>query len=147
MQMKKTLLIRILSCVLCVVMLAAAVLCIEGCKKKDEPKENGDKQSEVIKLGEGATTFTFKYTDADGNSKTYEIKTDEKTVGAALLKVGLIAGETSEFGLYVKTVDGKTYDYNTDGKYWAFYINGAYAATGVDATDITAGDSYEFKAE
>ena len=59
----------------------------------------------------------------------------------------LIAGEDSEYGLYVKTVNGVTVDYDTDGKYWAFYVDGEYAATGVDSTDITAGATYTFKAE
>ena len=69
------------------------------------------------------------------------------TVGAALLSLGLIAGEDSEYGLYVKTVNGVTVDYDQDGKYWAFYVDGEYAATGVDSTDITAGATYTFKAE
>ena len=46
-----------------------------------------------------------------------------------------------------KTVNGVTVDYDTDGKYWAFYVDGEYAATGVDSTDITAGATYTFKAE
>ena len=75
------------------------------------------------------------------------LSTGEKTVGAALLSLGLIAGEDSEFGLYVKTVNGVTVDYDKDGKYWAFYVDGEYAATGVDSTDITAGATYTFKAE
>ena len=61
--------------------------------------------------------------------------------------MGLIAGEDSDYGLYVKTVNGVTVDYDTDGKYWAFYVDGEYAATGVDSTDITAGATYTFKAE
>ena len=69
------------------------------------------------------------------------------TVGAALLSLGLIAGEDSDYGLYVKTVNGVTVDYDADGKYWAFYVDGEYAATGVDSTDITAGATYTFKAE
>ena len=61
--------------------------------------------------------------------------------------MGLIAGEDSDYGLYVKTVNGVTVDYDTDGKYWAFYVDGEYAATDVDSTDITAGATYTFKAE
>lgn len=49
------------------------------------------------------------------------------TVGKALLDQGVIAGEDSSYGLYVKTVNGTTLDYDTDGMYWAFYINGEYA--------------------
>ena len=59
----------------------------------------------------------------------------------------MIAGEDGDYGLYVKTVNGETVDYDKDGKYWAFYINGEYGMTGVDATDIVEGDSYAFKAE
>ena len=68
-------------------------------------------------------------------------------MGEALLDKGLIAGDDSEYGLYVKTVNGVTLDYDKDGMYWAFYINGEYAQTGVDSTDITAGAEYAFKAE
>lgn len=98
-------------------------------------------------LGEGATVFVFTVVDAEGVEKFYEIHTDKTVVGDALLELGLIAGEAGEFGLYVKTVDGITIDYDTDGKYWAFYINGEYAMTGVDATSITEGESYSFKVE
>ena len=59
----------------------------------------------------------------------------------------LIDGEVGEFGLYVKTVNGITADYDKDGKYWAFYINGEYAQPGVDSIEITEGDSYSFQVE
>ena len=77
----------------------------------------------------------------------FEIHTDKKTVGEALLDVGLIAGEEGEYGLFVKTVNGITVDYEEDGAYWAFYIGDEYATTGVDATDIEEGASYSFKIE
>ena len=56
-------------------------------------------------------------------------------------------GDDSEYGLYVKTVNGITADYDKDGVYWAFYIDGEYAAAGVDATAIEEGSSYSFKIE
>ena len=37
-------------------------------------------------------------------------------------------------------------DYDTDGMYWAFYINGEYAQTGVDATGVEDGAVYAFRA-
>ena len=49
--------------------------------------------------------------------------------------------------MYVKTVDGILADYETTGTYWAFYINGEYAMSGVDTTAIEAGASYEMKVE
>jgi len=68
-------------------------------------------------------------------------------LGAALSELGLIDGEEGEYGLYVKTVNGKTADYDTDGMYWALYINDEYAQSGVDTVEIKEGDSYSFKME
>ena len=84
---------------------------------------------------------------ADGKSVTFTVNTDEKTVGAALLKLGVIAGEDSDYGLYVKTVNGETADYEKDGAYWAFYVNGEYAMTGVDYTAPEAATTYGFHVE
>ena len=106
-----------------------------------------DVKSEVAVVGEGATVFSFVVVDANGNEKTYEIHTDKTTVGDALLELDLIAGDTAEYGLYVKTVDSITVDYDTDGKYWAFYIDGEYAMSGVDTTDVTDGATYALKVE
>lgn len=98
-------------------------------------------------LGEGQTQFMFTVVDKDGNETNFEVHTDKTTVGEALLDVDLIAGDESEYGLYVKTVNGITADYDVDQTYWAFYVNGEYASTGVDATAIEAGATYSFKVE
>lgn len=104
-------------------------------------------QGAVEEIGKGATKFFFDVVNADGTEKKFEVSTDLKTVGEALLEVNLIAGDDSEYGLYVKTVDGVTVDYDKDGAYWAFYVNGEYASTGVDSTEITDGATYSFKVE
>ena len=139
---------KLLSILLCIALIAALAFSTVGCSKNDktEPVASAE-ASGVVSMGEGETSFLFNVVDPDGKESNFEIHTDEKTVGAALLSLGLIAGEDSEYGLYVKTVNGVTVDYDTDGKYWAFYVDGEYAATGVDATDITAGATYTFKAE
>ena len=93
--------------------------------------------------GEGATAFYFTVKDADGTVTKFIIRTDKTTVGEALLDLGLIEGDASDYGLYVTAVNGITADWDTEKAYWAFYINGEYAQTGVDATEITAGALYE----
>ena len=93
-------------------------------------------------LGEGSKTFNFKV-DAEGYAITFTIHTNEETVGAALLALNLIAGEDSQYGLYVKTVNGMLADWDVDQTYWAFYENGDYA-NGVDATNVTEGYTYSF---
>lgn len=101
----------------------------------------------VSQLGEGSVKFSFTVVDKEGAKTRYEIHTDKETVGEALAELGLIAGEESEYGLYVKTVDGVTADYDKDGVYWAFYVDGEYGQTGVDATPVAEGGDYAFKME
>lgn len=143
---------KILSFIVCSVLIAAVALFTIGCNGNDVSSvnssvSNNQTQSEVIVKGEGSTVFKFTVTDADGKITAFEVHTDKKTVGDALIETGLIDGEQGDYGLYVKTVNGKTLDFNKDGKYWAFYENGKYAAKGVDMTEIAKGVEYSFKAE
>ena len=140
--MKKTGLLKSLSLSGCVVLIAVMALFTTGCNdsKTASPPSETQVSAQTVE-------FTFKVTDADGKETDFAISTDKKTVGEALLEKNLIAGDDSEYGLYVKTVNGITLDYDKDGMYWAFYVNGEYAQTGVDSTDITAGAEYAFKAE
>lgn len=91
---------------------------------------------------QGAKAYTVDVTHADGSTKTFSYRTDEEYLGAALLSEGLIAGDDSEWGLYVTTVDGEQAVYEDNGAYWAFYIGDEYASTGVDSTPVTDGGSY-----
>lgn len=95
-------------------------------------------------LGSGAKTVVVEV-KAEDQQVTFTIKTDKDTVGAALLEHGLIAGEEGAYGLYVKQVNGITADYDVDQTYWSFYINGEYAMTGVDTTEITEGATYRLE--
>ena len=91
-------------------------------------------------VGEGDCAFPFIVTFADGTRQNYVVTTSKQTIGEALVDAGLIAGEESEYGLYVKTVCGVTADYDADGTYWALYVNGEPSLVGVDSlkcTDIT----------
>ena len=134
--------------ILCMVLIAAMALVLVGCTKEEaEAPETEVTEVEATPIGEGATTFDFTVTKADESKAAYTVKTDETTVGAALLALGLIEGDESTYGLYVKTVDGEFHEYESDGLYWAFYVNGGYAASGVDTTDIEEGTLYEFRAE
>ena len=110
-------------------------------------QENVGTQSDVTIVGEGATVFHFVVVDGEGNETAFEIHTDKTIVGDALLELNMIAGDSAEYGLYVKTVNGITVDYDTDGKYWAFYVDGEYGMSGVDATSIVEGATYSFKVE
>ena len=121
----------------------ACIFCFIGCNtvEKTGVWENATYRKDM-QFGEGAKTVIVEV-KAEEQLVTFTIKTDKETVGAALLEHSLIAGEESQFGLYVKVVNGMTADYDTDQSYWAFYINGEYAMTGVDSTTITEGAIYQ----
>ena len=135
------------SLLLCMMLIVAMAL-TAGCggKKQDSNNSAGQEVSANV-MGEGKTQFNFTVVDKDGKETAFEIHTDKTTVGEALLELELIAGEEGAYGLYVKTVNGITADYDVDQTYWAFYVNGEYGMAGVDATNIEAGVTYTFKVE
>lgn len=137
---------KVLSLLLCFVLIAAMALMTTGCKD-NALSLSVDDAIDKTAIGEGNTQFTFNVIDQDGNQTAFLVHTDEKTVGDALMKINLIQGEDGPYGLYVKTVNGITLDFDKDGKYWAFYENGAYANGGVDTTAVQDGAVYAFKAE
>ena len=132
--------------ILCVVLLAVAVLMTAGCSGNQPSESNMSDMPLATVVGEGDTTFPLTVVFPDGKTAAYTVHTDEETVGAALLACDLIAGEQGDYGLYIKTVAGTTLDYDTDGMYWAFYENDAYAMAGVDTTAIAEGTTYSLRA-
>lgn len=159
--MKQTTVIRrSLPLILCAVLVAAA-FASTGCAKADQNKTDrsaetsvqpsaesgGTDTDEVIEVGEGSISFAFVSVDPDGKETHFTVRTEKTSVADALSEAGLITGEDGPYGLYVKTVNGLTLDYDTDGKYWAFYVDGQYAMTSVEKTEIKEGSVYSFRAE
>ena len=155
---------RIHSLILCMMLIVAMAFGTVGCntKKQDDKvaevvvqETTDNEQSESVEektaestaevRGEGQTVFLFTVVDKDGNETNFEIHTDKETVGEALLDLELISGEDSEYGLFVKEVNGIIADYGVDQTYWAFYVDGEYAMSGVDTTVIEEGKAYAFK--
>ena len=142
-QIKKS-----LSLIFCMMLIVAMALFTSGCNDKaTETSAVQETETAVTVLGEGETKFLFTVVDKDGVENAFEIHTDKEIVGEALLELGLIEGEEGEFGLFVKAVNGIVADYEVDKTYWAFYVNGEYAMSGVDTTIIEEGTSYMFKVE
>lgn len=142
---------KLVSWLLCMMLIVAMALTTVGCGTDEQnggqPATEQNVDSNVTVLGEGKTKFGFTVVDKDGNATEFEIHTDKATVGEALLELNLIEGDDGQYGLYVKSVNGITADYDVDQTYWAFYVNDAYATSGVDVTPIEAGAKYAFKVE
>ena len=137
---------KLLSLALAFVLIAAAAL--SGCSGAPaETTEPAAPTGAATELGEGAKTFDLTIVDKEGTEHLYKISTDAEMVGQALIDLQLIDGEMGQYGMYIKSVLGQTLDYETDGMYWAFYVGGEYALTGVDLTPITGDTLYMLKAE
>lgn len=135
--MKNVMKSKVVLSVLSLVLIVAMALTFSACGN-DSNTNTGDAKVEK--------SFVFKVVDLDGSEKSFDIKTDAKTVGEALVAEELISGEQGDYGLMVDTVNGIKYDYNADGAYWAFYVNGEYAMSGVDTTEIDETAVYSFVA-
>lgn len=116
---------RMISALLALVLLFALVAC--G-KKTEAPAE--------------AVSFTVIVTDLEGNETTFEYTSSASNVGKVLVAEGLVVGHDADYGLYIDEVNGIAADWDNEQTYWAFYINGEYATTGISDTPITADTTY-----
>jgi len=132
--------------ILSIVLLALiAAVTFAGCNDDNGGADTPTVATEDVQtIGQGATVFRFEMIDENEAVSAWDVHTDETTVGAALLDVGLIAGEESEWGLMVMEVDGVVADWDANQSFWAFYVDGGFAMAGVDETDIESGVTYAF---
>ena len=155
---------KLATLILSLCLIAAIGLSLTSCGEKETPKDNyipgqsatgsttsneayvpGDTYGVAatdVNKGNGNISFIFRVIGPNDSNTIYRIFTNEKTVGDALQKLNIISGEESTYGLYVKTVTGITADYDKDKAYWAFYVDGKYASTGIDKTDIVKDAEY-----
>ena len=145
--MKKISLRKILSFSLVLALAATMVLFSAACKSEKANPTDTSSVVSALEVGEGETAFVLEVTDKQGVKTCFNVKTDKTTVGEALLEEKIIEEEQGAYGLFVKTVNGIVCDFDADGYYWAFYINGEYAMTGVSNTNIEQGQTYELKAQ
>ena len=123
---KKTKLISTIGVVVLVVLIAVFALFHETLMPKGE---KGDKTISV----------SISY---DDKSREFSINTDEEYLRGALEQEKLISGDESEFGLFVKIVDGRTAD-DSKQEWWCFTKGGETVMTGVDDTPIADKDKFE----
>ncbi|MCM1299670.1 MAG: DUF4430 domain-containing protein [Firmicutes bacterium] len=98
--------------------------------------------TEDAELGEGAIAIQVEVQAGD-KSVTITVHTDRDNLGAALTDNDLVEGDESEYGLYIKVVNGIKADYDVDQSWWGIYKNGEMTPTGADTTMIADGEHYE----
>ena len=97
---------------------------------------------EDAEIGEGAHSV-FVEVKIGGRSVTLTVKSDKDNLADMLTENKLVDGDTSEYGLYIKKVNGVTADYDTDGAYWGLNKDGEPSAVGASFITVKDGEHYE----
>lgn len=93
-------------------------------------------------LSSGEKTVTIDVVDAEGSVSSYEFETTDETLGELLVNEGIAEGESSQYGLFITTVDGITAD-ESKQEWWCITKAGEEMMTGADDTPLADGDQYE----
>ncbi len=97
-------------------------------------------QSDRFQKGDKDITVTVVYKDK--TQKEFEISTNAKNLGDALLEKGLVTEEEHKSGFYL-TIDGIRADYTLDKAWWSFTQSGETMMIGANDAPITDGDCFE----
>lgn len=95
----------------------------------------------------GSKSITIEVVDDRQETTAYQLQTEVEFLRQAMEEAeGLsFSGTESEYGMMVDTVNGLTADYNTDGAYWSFYVNGDYCNYGIDNQPVLDGDIFSIR--
>lgn len=99
--------------------------------------------SDREKVSEGKKNIIVYVVDDKGERSVYHIETECKYLRGAIEKELNLEGDESEFGLYVKKVNGVLADFEKNGAYWSFSKNGELLMTGIDTAIISDGDTFD----
>lgn len=94
-------------------------------------------------FGNGKTTIEVEVV-VEEQSVTFTVKTDKENLEDALLEHDLIDGDASQYGMYIKYVNGIRADYEKDGAWWNICKDGVALMTGASGESIGDGNHYEF---
>lgn len=96
---------------------------------------------------EGSKAIVIEVVDNGQKTVTYNVKTDAEYLRQAMGEAeGLeFSGAESEYGMMVDIVNGITADYNVNGAYWSFYVNGGYCNYGIDTQPVQDGDTFRIE--
>ncbi len=96
---------------------------------------------------EGSKAIVIEVVDNGQKTVTYNVKTDAEYLRQAMEEAeGLeFSGAESEYGMMVDIVNGITADYNVNGAYWSFYVNGGYCNYGIDTQPVQDGDTFRIE--
>lgn len=92
----------------------------------------------------GTKDISIEVINSDEKSVVYNLTTEAEFLRGAMDEAeGLeYSGEEGAYGLMIHTVNGELAEYDTNGAYWSFYVNGEYCNYGIDTQPINDGDEF-----
>lgn len=83
-----------------------------------------------------------------GNEKEavrYELSTDQEYLLGALQEIEELEMESEDgpYGPMLLSINGEFAEFNTNGAYWAFYVNDGYCNYGVAEQPVEDGDAFQ----
>ena len=130
----KRILTKILAMALVVLM---TVFSFAACGKADT-NSNANSGSVETK----AISITVTVIAKDKTEKVFNIETNKKTLGDALLEEGLVTEAEHQSGFY-SYIDGVRADYTLDKCWWSFSKDGKDVMVGANDLKIADGDKFE----
>jgi len=92
----------------------------------------------------GSKSVTLEVISSSAEKTIYTLKTDAEYLSEAMdAAEGLTyTAEEGPYGLSVSSVNGETADFNADGAYWGFFVNGEYCNYGISQQPVHDGDVF-----
>lgn len=93
---------------------------------------------------EGSKFVTIEVVDDAGAVTAYEVHTDEAYLQQTMEAAEGLTFEYTEgpYGASVHTVNGLRADYELDGAYWGFFVNGEYCNYGISQQPVEDDDVF-----
>lgn len=91
---------------------------------------------------QGAKTIAVQVIHGDGSTKNFELHTDKKYLGDALVENKVVEDNQGAYGLYILTADGETAN-ESKQEWWCITKGGEGVMLGASEQPISDGEQYE----
>ena len=94
---------------------------------------------------EGSKNISVEVIGNEKEPVKYELSTNQEYLLGALQEIEELEMESEDgpYGPMLLTVNGEFAEFNTNGAYWAFYVNDGYCNYGVAEQPVEDGDAFQ----
>lgn len=88
--------------------------------------------------------ITIEVVNSEKESIVYDVTTEAEFLSGAMNDAEDLeySGKSGAYGMMVTTINDEFADYDENGAYWSFKVNGEYCSKGVDTQPVNDGDEF-----